>query len=99
MAKRGPPFRTDVKVSVDDIRQALADVALEKRSRNHISPGAMKTFVHDESVRTGICRTKIFDKIRQITLQRASGVIQLDFSLPKKRGKKTPNCTDSLTKR
>jgi hypothetical protein len=58
MAKRGPPFRTDVKASAGDVRQAMADVDLEKRSRNHISPGAMKTFVHDESVRTGICRTK-----------------------------------------
>jgi hypothetical protein len=81
MAKRGRRFKTDVKVSVEDIHQAKLqaryDTGLWKRAQPHTRPGDLKRFVHDESVRTGICRTKLFGIIRRITLRNATGVIWL----------------------
>jgi hypothetical protein len=81
MAKRGRPYKEPDKVSHESIRRAMADSAaltdLEKRSRHLIKPGELTRFVLEESARTGICRTKLFEMIERIRRRRATGIIWL----------------------
>jgi hypothetical protein len=87
MAKRGPPFKASEKCSVEDVRQAVADVDLERRAREHVeASGQLKTFILDERDRSGNCRSKL----KQIRAHRENpSVIWLDMSPPKRRKKKT----------
>lgn len=85
MKKRGRPFAAGDRCSADDVRQAMAEVDLERRSREHARPGALKAFVADESKRTGMGRTKIYQIIKRVTLQRATGTARIDMRPPGKR--------------